>query len=193
MFHATLDRLDSPDLRRSRVAGSLFLLLALVVPSTVQAQGGQQQAMQEWRQVRKQLNQIRAQALQDSAIQARREKLNSYIRSEMRGIDDSTAARIDRITSLQEDLRTAQKQQDTAAAMQAAREIKKLGKAVAPARNKVMKRPEVQKRLKAFQRALRERMREVDSRTDSLLNRAATLRAKLQGGAGGAGGGGGGR
>lgn len=185
MSHVSLDQVADRLSGRWRIAGSLLLLLALIAPSTAQAQGGQQQALQEWRQIRQQLSQIRQRALQDSALQARQQKLVEYIRSEMRSVDDPTAARVDSMVTLQEDLRAAQQGQDTAGAMAAARELKRLQKAVGPARKKVMSQPEVQKRIKAFQKALRATMREINPKTDSLQKRAAEIRAQLQGGSGG--------
>ncbi|MFB6241107.1 MAG: hypothetical protein ABEJ46_06085 [Gemmatimonadota bacterium] len=172
--------------------GSLVLLLAVTAPSALWAQGGggQRQTLMELRKVNRQLNKIRQQALQDSALQARREELTSYIKEQMRALDDSTAARVDRMDSLQADLETAQQAQDTAGARAAVKELRKLQKALGPARKKVMSRPEVRKRIKSFQQAVRQRMREINPKADSLLKRAAKLRAKLQGGMGSGGPGG---
>lgn len=187
MSHDSLDRFDFRPSGRWHVAGALLLVATIVAPSAVQAQGGQQKLLAEWRQVRQQLNQIRQQALQDSALQAQRQQLLQTIRSEMRAMDDSTAARVDSIVTLEKDLMSARQQQDTTGAMQAARQLKQLQKSVRPMRKQVMKRPKIQKRLMAFRKAVQARMSEIDPKTDSLRKRAAQIRAQLQGGSGGGG------
>lgn len=192
MSRPSLDDIASPRSARWSVLGPLALLLAVTAPSALWAQGGgQRQALMELRKVNKQLSEIRQQALQDSALQARRRELTGHIKSEMRALADSTASRVDRMDSLQSDLQTAQEEQDTAGAQTAVRELRKLQKALGPARKEVMKRPEVMKRVKSFQQAVRERMREINPKTDSLLKRAAEIRAQLQGGPGTGGSGGG--
>lgn len=196
MSRPSLNRITSSRSARWSVLGSLVLLLAVTAPSAVWAQGGggQRQTLMELRQVNQQLSKIRQQALQDSALQARRQELTSYIKEQMRGLDEATANQVDRMDSLQSDLQAAQQAQDTAGARAAVKELRKLQKAIGPARKKVMKRPEVMKRIKSFQQDVQERMREINPKTDSLLKRAAQIRAKLQGsmGSGGPGGSGGG-
>jgi hypothetical protein len=109
MSRPSLDDLTSSRSARWSVLGSLVLLLVVTAPSALWAQGGggQRQTLMELRQVNKQLNQIRQQALQDSALQARRQELTSYIKEEMRALDESTASQVDRMDSLQSDLRSS--------------------------------------------------------------------------------------
>lgn len=143
----------------------------------------------ELRQAQQQLNKIQKRAMQDSALQAQQQQVFEYVLSEMRSLDDSTAARVERLTTLQKELQSAQQQQDTSAARSAVKELKKLQRALGPAQKKVMMRPAVQKRMKAFQQALRERMSEIDPRADSLRNVVDSISSELQGGMGGPGGG----
>lgn len=187
MVNRLLDRTRSDSVR---AVPCLVLMLTLAVPSAVWAQGGQDQRkiLREYQEVNRQLQGIRQQALQDSALTVRRQKLTAYIRSEMKALDDSTAAQVERMMKLREDLQAAQQAQDTAGARSAVRELKKLQRATASARKEVMQRPEIQKRIKAFREALRAEMREVNPRADSLLRRADSLEAELRGGPGGAGG-----
>ncbi len=192
MFHRSSNRADSRLRGHRGLLGALVLALALTVPPALQAQGGQGQqkeTLMELRQANQQLNKIRKRAMQDSALLAQRQEVFDYVLSEMRSLDDSTAARVDRLTTLQEELQTAQQEQDTAAARGAVKELKKLQRALGPAQKKVMKRPAVQKRMKAFQQALQEQMSEIDPRADSLRNVVDSISSQLQGGMGGPGGG----
>lgn len=192
MFHRSSNRADSRLWGHRGLLGALVLALALTVPPALQAQGGQGQqkeTLMELRQANQQLNKIRKRAMQDSALLAQRQEVFDYVLSEMRSLDDSTAARVDRLTTLQEELQTAQQEQDTAAARGAVKELKKLQRALGPAQKKVMKRPAVQKRMKAFQQSLQEQMSEIDPRADSLQSVVDSLSSQLQGGMGGPGGG----
>lgn len=196
MFHRSSADVDSSRTASRGLLGALVLLLALAVPPAVQAQGGmgqgQRQSLMKLRQVNQQLAKIRRQAMQDSALQARQQKLTQLILSEMRSLDDSTAARVDRMTTLREDLRTAQQEQDTASARTAIKELRKISKSLTPARKKVLQRPEIQKRVKVFQKALRAEMSEVNPNVDSLRAVADSLSRQLRGGMGGGPGGPGG-
>lgn len=189
MFHRSSADVDSSRTASRGLLGALVLLLALAVPPAVQAQGGmgqgQRQSLMKLRQVNQQLAKIRRQAMQDSALQARQQKLTQLILSEMRSLDDSTAARVDRMTTLREDLRTAQQEQDTASARTAIKELRKISKSLTPARKKVLKRPEIQKRVKVFQKALRAEMSEINPNVDSLRAVADSLSRQLRGGMGG--------
>lgn len=187
--------LDSHRTGRRGLLGALALLLALTVPSAAPAQGGQgqRQTLMELQQVNQQLTKIRRRALQDSSLRARQQKVTQFILSELRSLDDSTAARVDRLEKLQADLRTAQQERDTAGARTAVKELRKLQQALQPARKEIMQRPKVRKRIESFQQAVRARMREISPKADSLLQVRDSLRRQLQGGAGGAGGSGGGR
>lgn len=189
-----LDRvLDVGSSRLSRIAGLTAILAVaatLSAPSAAWAQGGGQgQMLREFRQVRSQLQKIRQQALQDSALQAQREELTAYLRSEMKSLDDSTSARVDRMMELQDTLRAAQQAQDTAAARSAAQELQKLQKATSQARKKVMARPAVRKRIQTFRQAVQAQMREISPKADSLMQVRDSLMAELRGGMGGGSGG----
>jgi len=189
MFDRSSFDADSSRPGRWGVLAVLALFLALGVPSVVQAQGGmgqgQRQSIMKIRQINKQLSQIRQQAMQDSALQARQQQLSQRIMSELRSMDDSTAARVERMSTLQENLRTAQQQQDTAGARSAVRELRKLNQALGPARKKVLQRPEIRKQVQAFQEELRSEMNEVNPKADSLRAVADSLTRQLQGGMGG--------
>lgn len=193
MFHRTSVDADSSRSGRTGVLGMLALILALTAPSAVQAQGGQgqdqRQSLMKLREVNQQLSKIRQRAMQDSALQARQQKLTQFVLSEMKTLDDSTAARVERMSALEEQLRAAQKQQDTASARNTMKEMKKLQQALGPAQKKVMKRPAVRKRVKAFRKALQAKMREIDPRADSLQAVFDSLSSQMRGGPGGPGGG----
>lgn len=197
MFHRSSVDVDSSRTGSRGLLGALVLLLALTVPSAVQAQGGmgqgQRESLMKLRQINQQLSKIRRQAMQDSALQARQQKLTQMILSEMKTLDESTAKKVERMSTLQEDLRAAQQEQDTASARTAVKELRKLSKALGPARKKVLKRPEIQKRVKTFQKALRAKMSEVNPKADSLRAVADSLTREMRGGMGGPGGPGGGR
>lgn len=191
--------LEVGSVRCSRAVGiavPLAVAAVLAAPSAAlaqggQGQGGQAQTLRELQRVSQQLQKIRKQAMQDSALRAQRDELTAYIRSELRSLSDSTAARVDSMMTLQKDLRAAQQSQDTAGARSAVKDLKRLQKAISGARKQVMGQPDVQKRLKAYRQAVRARMREVSPKADSLLDLADSLQAELRGGAGGAGGSGG--
>lgn len=192
MFHrSSIDR-ESSSTGRWSVLGALALILAVAAPSQAWAQGGQgqRQTMMEYRQVNKQLQDLQQRAIkQDSSLRARQQQLAQFIRDELRSLDDSTAARVDRLEQLQSDLRTASQQQDTAGARSAMKEMRNLQRSLVPARKKIMKRPGVRKRIKQFQQAVRERMTEMSPQADSLIQVRDSLRRELQGGMGGPGGG----
>ena len=197
MFHRSSVDVDSTRTGSRGLLGALVLLVALTVPQAVQAQGGmgqgQRQSLMKLRQINQQLSKIRRQAMQDSALQARQQKLTQMIMSEMKTLDDSTAARVERMSTLQENLRTAQQEQDTAGARTAVKELRKLSKALGPARKKVLQRPSIQKRVKAFQKALQARMGEINPQADSLRSVADSITQELRGSMRGGGGPGGGR
>ena len=197
MFHRTSADTEFSRIGSRGLLGALVLLLALTVPPAVQAQGGmgqgQKQSLMKLRQINQQLSKIRRQAMQDSALQARQQELTQMIMSEMKTLDDSTAARVERMSTLQEDLRSAQQEQDTAGARTAVKELRKLSKALGPARKKVLQRPEIQKRVKAFQKALQAKMNEINPKADSLRSVADSLTRQMRGGMRGGGGPGGGR
>lgn len=199
MFHRSSIDVDSSRTGSRGLLGALVLLLVLTIAPAVQAQGGgmgqgQRESLMELRQINQQLSKIRRQALQDSALQARQQKLTQMIMSEMKTLDDSTAAKVERMSTLQEDLRAAQQEQDTTGARTAVKELRKLSKALGPARKKVLKRPEIQKRVKAFQKALQAKMSEINPKADSLRSVADSITRQLRGSMGGGpGGSGGGR
>lgn len=196
MFHRSSVDVDTSRTASRGLLGALVLLLVPTIAPAVQAQGGggmgqdQRQSLMELRQINKQLSEIRRQALQDSALQARQQKLTQMIMSEMKTLDDSTAARVERMSTLQEDLRTAQQAQDTSSARTAVKELRKLSKALGPARKKVLQRPGIQKRVKAFQKALQAKMSEINPKADSLRSVADSITSELRGGMGGGPGGG---
>ncbi|GEM_PF-4678702 len=198
MFHRSSTDIDVSRTGSRGLLGALVLLLVLTVAPAVQAQGGmgqgQRQSLMKLRQINQQLSKIRRQAMQDSALQARQQKLTQMILSEMKTLDDSTAARVERMSTLQEDLRSAQQEQDTAGARTAVKELRKLSKALGPARKKVLQRPAIQKRVKAFQKALQSKMSEINPQADSLRSVADSITRQLRGSMGGGPGGpGGGR
>lgn len=188
--------LEVGSVRCSRVVGitvPLAVAAVLAAPSAAlsqggQGQGGQAQTLRELQRVSQQLQKIRKQAMQDSALRAQRDELTAYIRSELKSLSDSTAARVDSMMTLQKDLRAAQQSRDTAGARSAVKDLKRLQKAISGARKQVMGQPDVQKRLEAYRQAVRARMREMSPKADSLLELADSLQAELRGGAGGSGG-----
>jgi len=194
MFHRPSPDVDSSRPGRWGVLGALALILSLGVPTALQAQAGQgqgqRQSLMKLRQVNRQLNKIQQRAMQDSTLQAQRQELFEYVLSELASLDDSTAARVKRIRSLQADVRSAQQARDTAAMRTAVKELRKLQRAIRPAQKKIMQRPEVRKRFKTFRQDLRARMSEIDPRADSLQAVADSIASELQGGMGGGSGGG---
>lgn len=188
--------LEVGSVRCSRAVGitvPLAVAAVLAAPSAAlsqggQGQGGQAQTLRELQRVSQQLQKIRKQAMQDSALRAQRDELTAYIRSELKSLSDSTAARVDSMMTLQKDLRAAQQSRDTAGARSAVKDLKRLQKAISGARKQVMGQPDVQKRLEAYRQAVRARMREMSPKADSLLELADSLQAELRGGAGGSGG-----
>lgn len=195
MLHRSPIDVDTPLAKRLSALGTLGLMAVLLAPSQAWAQGGQGQreTLMEYRQVNQQLRKLQQRTLrQDSSLQARQQELTQFILSEMRSLDDSTAARVDRLETLQSDLQAAGQQQDTTGARSAMKEMRKIQQALRPARRKILKRPDVQKRVKSFQKTVQERMREMSPEADSLIQLRDSLRRELQGGMGGSGGSGGG-
>lgn len=195
MFDRVSEFAPSRSKRTGRLAAFLAAAATLVAPTALPAQGGGQgqgEMLRELREINRQLQPVRRKALRDSSIRAQQKELTGYIRSEMKSVDDSTAARVDRMMKLQGELRSALQAQDTAGVRSARKELKELQRATRPARKKVMSRPEVQKRIKSFRQAVRAKMREISPKADSLMKRADAIEAKLRGGMGGGMGGGGG-
>lgn len=189
MFDRVLETTSFAWSRAGGFAALAAVAATLAAPSPLSAQGGGQgqqgQMLKELREINRQLQPIRRKALKDSAVRAQQQELTAYIRSEMKSVDDSTAARVDRMVELESELRSARQAQDTAGFRAAMREMKKLNRATRPARKKVMSRPEVQKRIQAFREALRSKMRELSPKADSLMKRADSIQAELSGGMGG--------
>lgn len=192
-------RSNAPDPTRTAgirvgLPGVLALAAVLLLPSVLPAQQGeptQRQLITQLQQINKQLQPIRQRALQDSALQTRRDSLVERVRARMKAQSDTTASQVERAEELQAEMREAQQAQDTARAKQIQSELQGLSRALTAARKKAMQAPEVQERLQAFQQAVRAKMREISPNADSLLSRADSLRSLLRermGGGGGPGG-----
>lgn len=156
-----------------------------VLPAPQQGQQGQQgqqqqQAIAEYRQVSQRLQQIRQRAMQDSGLRARRDSLVQAVRDRMRDQSDTTAARMDRMDELGQEMQAAREAQDTTRMQEIQGEARSLNRALRAAQEQVMQDPDVRQRVEAFQEAVRDEMREVEPSADSLLSLADSLRALLQ-------------
>lgn len=184
------DRVRVSGLRPGAVA-ALLLGAAMLLPSTALAQQGQQnrqQIVSELREVNRQLQQIRRRVMQDTALQDHRDSVRRVIRDRMRSISDSAAERVDRLAKLEEEMRAARQARDTARMQELRGEARSLNRSLQGARRQAMADSGIQERVRAFQEAVRQKMRQADSATDSLISRADSLRSLLQGGGAGRGG-----
>lgn len=171
------------------------LIAALVVPSAAFAQQDapdRRQILTQLQQITRQLRPIQQQALKDSALRAQRDSLTKLIRDRMKAQSQSTAAQVDSMDQLQEDMRSAQKAGDTARMKELQGALRRMSRSLTPARKRAMQSPEIRKRLRAFRKALRAKMREIDPKAARLISRADSLRALLRGQQGGGGAGSGG-
>lgn len=171
------------------LAAAVAAGLAFAGPAAAQEGGGEadasrQEVMRELQQVNQRLNGIRQKALQDSAIRSERDRLEALIRERMRGLGDGTAGDVARMGSLQDSLESARQRGDTARARQLTTELRRLQQSLQSAQQEVMRQPEVAARVDSFRTHLIEEMREVDSETRELMQRADSLVSRLQGGGG---------
>lgn len=173
-----------------------LLLLTLLAPESAAAQAGtdsarqrkeRRQVMIELRRVNRQLTKIRRRALRDSSLLPKRDSLRRLVRRRMRAVDDTTAARVDRVAAAEDSLRQAERTGDTALARSAMEELRELEQLLRGARSEAMRQPVVRKRLQSFQEALLETMHRIDRRTDSLSTVRDSLMEELSGGTGGSG------
>lgn len=141
---------------------------------------GSQGAIMEMRQIQKQLRGLRQKALQDSSLARRLEGLRAMIDSTMRAMSPQAGPRMDRMDSIRGEMQTARSESDTARLRSLVREGRQLQRALRKLRQQAMEQEDVAAALEDFRSALRERMREVDPATDSLMTRADTLRRRMQ-------------
>lgn len=182
-----------------------LLLLTVLAPEPAAAQAGtdsadaarqrkeRRQVMIELRRVNRQLTKIRRRALRDSSLLPKRDSLRRLVRRRMRAMDDTTAARVDRVAAAEDSLRRAERTGETALGRSAMEELRELEELLRGARSEAMRQPAVRKRLQSFQEALLETMRRIDRRTDSLSAVRDSLMEELRGGTGASGDGRGGR
>ncbi len=145
------------------------------------AGGGQGGPMMEMQQLQKQLQSISQEAMQDTALQQQMQEVQTLIDETMRAMSPQAGEQLDRMDSIRGQLQTAQSQGDTARLRTLVMEAQKLQQSLQKLRTKAMQQQEVAQELKSFQEDLRAEMRRINPNTDSLMDRADSLRQEMQG------------
>lgn len=131
-------------------------------------------AMQEYRELNQQIQQIRQEALQDSSIGAEQAELREALMSAMQE-NPRTADRIERFDSLRQVLNTAREQGDTTRMREVVPQLRQLDMWFRQAQQRVLQREEIASKVDSFQDHLEVQMTEVDPRASELMARQDSL------------------
>lgn len=145
--------------------------------------GSRSGAMAEFRQIQQQLSALQQQAMQDSALRQRMQRVRALLEQTMREMNPQTARRLDRMDSLSDEFRSARTEGDTARLQQLMQQLRRLERGLQSAQSEAMQKEEVAAAIDTFQQKLQARMEELGP-ADSLRSRAESLRAEMQGGGG---------
>lgn len=140
------------------------------MPGSPQGSG----AIREYRQLNQQIQQIRQEALQDSAVGAEQADLRESVMAAMRE-NQQTATQMDRFDSLRQQMQQAQQEGDSARMRELIPRLQRLQMSLQRAQQQVLQRGEISGQLDTFQSHLEDEMKEVDPRTSELLSRQDSL------------------
>lgn len=138
------------------------------------------EAMMEFQRVQKQLRSVQQQALEDSSLKRRMQGLQSLIDSTVRAMSDRAGRQMGRLDSLRGRIEVARSESDSARLRSLVREARKLQRSLQKVRSKAMRHEDVAPVLEEFRTAVREKMRQIEPGTDSLMERADSLRRRMQ-------------
>lgn len=144
--------------------------------------------MGELQSINQQLIPIRDEALSNPEMQARQEELQSDVDAAMREINPEFPAMQADFDSLRAELGVAQEGGEEAEVQSLVTEMRTLQGAMQETQTEAIEREDIAAAIETFRDELYERMRELDPRADSLINRAEELNAELEEMTGGGGG-----
>lgn len=189
---AWVDNLLSQEIfvRMSFIRTVLFSAVFVVAPAglVAQQQGGvdaaqlppeAQELITELQEVQASLQPIHQQAMQDPEVQASQQSLSADIRDKMTELAPSTPDRMARLQELMQQGQAAQAEQDQAAVAEIAAEAQAIEQELQATQVEALQSPEIAPRVEAFEAELLETMQAIDPETDSLIERAQELDARL--------------
>lgn len=128
-----------------------------------------QQLQQGLRQVNRELQPIRQEAIQDSSLQQMRSRLVGIVNDAMSQVDPQSEQQRERLNELSRQVDSARQQQDSARARTLMQEARGLSRQLRQTRSQVMQRDSVSRMIENFRDSVRAVMARVDPRADSLL------------------------
>lgn len=168
----------------------LFSALVLVVPAglVAQQQGAidpaqlppeAQEMITELQQIQATLQPIHQEAMQHPEIQAAQQELGAEIQSAMVEVDPETPERMARLQALMQEGQAAQQEEDRAKLNEIAAEAQVIEQQLQAAEAAAIQKPEIAPKVEAFQEDLLEKMVEINPETETLIERARELDARL--------------
>jgi hypothetical protein len=168
---------------RTRMA---IVLALAVTPAALSAQEQQapspevQQWLTEVQQIQMQLQAVTEEALQDEAIQAEQQRAADAVRAVMIQLDPTMDAKIERFEAIMQEAQLAQATNDQQTIATLTQEAQQLQPQIVEAQAKALEHPDVEPRVTAFQKQLRDKMVELDPEAKPLLDRLAQLEEQLR-------------
>lgn len=136
-------------------------------------------AMQEYRQLAQELDSIRQQAMEDSALQAQQADLRSAIQARMEE-DPQTQALVSRFDSARTAFQDAQASGDSAAMRKLMPQLQRLQMQLQQAQGQVTEDPEIAAQIDSFREDLQSEMEAIDPEAPEMMERADSLVQQLR-------------
>ncbi|MBR9989229.1 MAG: hypothetical protein KFH98_05695 [Gemmatimonadetes bacterium] len=169
----------------SRTRAAIVLALAATpVALNAQQQAEPPQEVQEWlaevQQIQQKLQPVQEQALQDEAIQQEQQRAAEAVRAVMIQLDSTMDAKIERFEAIMQEAQFAQATNDQQTIAALTQEAQQLQPQIMEAQAQALEHPDVEPRVAAFQKQLRDKMTELDPDTKPLLDRLDQLEGQLR-------------
>lgn len=137
------------------------------------------QTMQEYQRLSKQLDSIRQQAMQDSALQAQQAELREAIQAKMEE-DPQTQALVARFDSARKAFKEAQASGDSAAMKKLMPQLQQMQMQLQQAQGKVTQDSGIAAMIDSFRQDLQAEMKEINPRSPEMIERADSLVKKIR-------------
>jgi hypothetical protein len=134
----------------------------------------------EVQQIQEQLEPVRQEAMQDSALQQQHEELTRAMFEAMVAADTGTEARLERMQQIMVEAAQARQQGDNERVAALAPEAQALQAQLDAAQRQALANPAIDQRVKAYRTALHARMAQIDAASISLIQRMETLDAQIR-------------
>ncbi|MFQ5679999.1 MAG: hypothetical protein ACE5HP_11145 [Gemmatimonadota bacterium] len=183
---ADLHRFRAADVRRLAPVLLVLVSLPLFAPGSLRAQGkeqdaGRQEAFAELQQIRRQLAEIRQEALQDEEIAAESGRLQEMMAAAMRKADPRANEKRDRLDDLRTEMREAQEAGNQSKITRLMDEAQELQADLQKAQAEAMQDQRISRSIEKVQKMLEKKMKEINPEVGKLLSREEKLTEELQG------------